>query len=261
MVDAASTTYLLLGQHVTPPLHAARRILSTVHKWWRLVEQPNGAVLRGWTQVHVLLSRREVLVPSQLLDGSCGRPAHRQMGAERVPQDVHAVSHLGTTCRPAHAILYHLLCQGAAITLTKDPTREVPLSLAGRAWQRIIYSAMSASKKALDVSTVSHGFSSYNTSRVGSPRRATCQNELVTKPGFTNYESVRFFGGRAFASCERRWNITSPLDQLRASATRLSLIERYLRSRSRLNRDPRDSSWLGVSRPAGGTAAPGPRVF
>ena len=47
-------------------------------------------------------------------------------------------------------------------------------------------------------------FFSYNTSRVGSPRRATCQNELVTKPGFTNYESVRFFGGRAFASCERR---------------------------------------------------------
>ena len=111
------------------------------------------------------------------------------------------------------------------------------------------------------VSAVFHGFFSYNTSRVGSPRRATCQNELVTKPGFTNYESVRFFGGRAFASCERRWNTTSPLDQLRASATRLSLIERYLRSRSRLNRDPRDSSWLGVSRPAGGTAAPGPRVF
>ena len=99
------------------------------------------------------------------------------------------------------------------------------------------------------------------TSRVGSPRRATCQNELVTKPGFTNYESVRFFGGRAFASCERRWNTTSPLDQLRASATRLSLIERYLRSRSRLNRDPRDSSWLGVSRPAAIGSCPPPWPF
>ena len=111
------------------------------------------------------------------------------------------------------------------------------------------------------VSAVFHGFSSYNTSRVGSPRRATCQNELVTKPGFTNYESVRFFGGRAFASCERRWNTTSPLDQLRASATRLSLIERYLRSRSRLNRDPRDSSWLGVSRPAAIGSCPPPWPF
>ena len=111
-------------------------------------------------------------------------------------------------------------------------------------------------------SAVFHGLFSYNTSRRGVHHGGRhVRTNWSQRPGFTNYESVRFFGGRAFASCERRWNTTSPLDQLRASATRLSLIERYLRSRSRLNRDPRDSSWLGVSRPAAIGSCPPPWPF
>ena len=39
-------------------------------------------------QVHVALSRREILVPGQFLNGPRRRPPHRQVRTEGVPENV-----------------------------------------------------------------------------------------------------------------------------------------------------------------------------
>ena len=55
-----------------------------------LVEQSNGSFNRCRTQMHIPLSGRQISMSRQLLDCPCWSAPHREMGAERVPQDVHA---------------------------------------------------------------------------------------------------------------------------------------------------------------------------
>ena len=55
------------------------------------VEQPNSALDRRWTQVHVPLRRRQVLVPRQLLNRTSRRSPHREMRAERATEHVRPV--------------------------------------------------------------------------------------------------------------------------------------------------------------------------
>ena len=52
------------------------------------LQQPNRRVECGRAQVHVALRRAQVLVSGQFLDGPRRRSTHRQVRAERVPQDV-----------------------------------------------------------------------------------------------------------------------------------------------------------------------------
>jgi len=42
--------------------------------------------------VHVPLRRPEILMTREFLNRSCQRATHRQMRAERVPEDVHALA-------------------------------------------------------------------------------------------------------------------------------------------------------------------------
>ena len=55
------------------------------------IKQPDRVFRCCGTQVHLALRGREIRVPGELLDGTRGRPLHRQMRAERVPQDLHAL--------------------------------------------------------------------------------------------------------------------------------------------------------------------------
>lgn len=52
-----------------------------------LLQQPDRAVERGRAKVHIALRHRQVHVPGELLDCSCGRSTHRQMRAERVTEE------------------------------------------------------------------------------------------------------------------------------------------------------------------------------
>jgi len=56
-----------------------------------LIEQPNRAVERGGTRVHVPLRRGQVLMPGQLLDRPRRRATHRQVRTERVTDHVRPV--------------------------------------------------------------------------------------------------------------------------------------------------------------------------
>ena len=58
------------------------------------IQQPDRRIQRRRAQVHVALRCCQVLVTRQLLDGPCRRPAHREVGTEGVPQDVHPRLHL-----------------------------------------------------------------------------------------------------------------------------------------------------------------------
>ena len=70
----------------------------------RLIEQSDRTVERRWTEVHVALRHPEFPMSGKLLDGPRRRAPHRQMRAERVTQDVHAVRRQPRpTGRPKHA--------------------------------------------------------------------------------------------------------------------------------------------------------------
>jgi hypothetical protein len=72
--------------------------------------------------VHVDLGRRQILVPGQLLDSLRRRPAHREVGAERVPQQMHAgVRQPGLPRGPLDQPLDDFLRQRLAIVLADDP--------------------------------------------------------------------------------------------------------------------------------------------
>ena len=62
--------------------------------------QPDGRPERSGADVHAPLRRREVLMPRQFLNGPRGRSAHRQVRAERVPEDVHPRPRMCPPCRP-----------------------------------------------------------------------------------------------------------------------------------------------------------------
>src|SRR5262249_21983762 len=55
------------------------------------VQQPDCALNRRGTQVHVPLRGAKVLMSGELLNRSCRRTTHRQVRTERVPQAMHAV--------------------------------------------------------------------------------------------------------------------------------------------------------------------------
>ena len=57
----------------------------------------------------------------QLLDGPSGCPSHRQMGTERVSEDMHAALKLRPTRCPRHSILNHLLCEGSTVPFDQHP--------------------------------------------------------------------------------------------------------------------------------------------
>jgi hypothetical protein len=52
--------------------------------------------------VHVAVRRREIRVAGQFLNGPRGRPLHRQVRTERVPQDVHALFDPRDALSPTH---------------------------------------------------------------------------------------------------------------------------------------------------------------
>ncbi len=54
------------------------------------IEESDCVFQRRRAQVHVHLGRRQILVAGQLLDRLRRRPTHRQVRAERVPQQVDA---------------------------------------------------------------------------------------------------------------------------------------------------------------------------
>ncbi len=67
---AASTTYLLLGQHVSDRALPRLQHISNMGDGCGVIQQPNRPLNRRRAQVHVALRRGEVLVPRQVLDGS-----------------------------------------------------------------------------------------------------------------------------------------------------------------------------------------------
>jgi len=88
---------------------------STRQPQSRFIKQPNRTLDGGGTQVHVPLSRREILMASQFLNRPRRRSPHRQMRAERVTQDVHPQPfHACPPLSPPHAILNHFLSQAIA---------------------------------------------------------------------------------------------------------------------------------------------------
>jgi hypothetical protein len=67
-----------------PRLHdfsKKRAVLATI-------QEPNRPLTHRWRKVHVSVRRREVGVPRKLLDGLRRSSPHRQMRAERMPEDV-----------------------------------------------------------------------------------------------------------------------------------------------------------------------------
>jgi hypothetical protein len=71
----------------------------------RLIQQPNCAIERRWTQVHVALRHAQFPVSSELLNRSRRCAAHRQVRTERVPQNVHAIlRQLHSTRRAQQAV-------------------------------------------------------------------------------------------------------------------------------------------------------------
>ena len=83
--------------------------------------------------MHIPLRRGQVLVPRQLLDRPYGCSSHGQMWAERVFQGVHALMvELGSTCRPSHPILDHLLREGSTVRFHQHPRpTQVPMPSQG----------------------------------------------------------------------------------------------------------------------------------
>jgi len=66
----------------------SRRLQNTSTNFGARLEQPNCCVEGCRTQVNVALRRGQVLMSGEFLDSPRRRPAHRQMRAERVAQDV-----------------------------------------------------------------------------------------------------------------------------------------------------------------------------
>jgi hypothetical protein len=70
--------------------------------------------------VHVPLRHPQLAVTGEFLDRFDGRSPHREVRAERVPQDVYAV--LGDTCAPLgleDSVLDHLPCERLSAVLAQ----------------------------------------------------------------------------------------------------------------------------------------------
>ncbi len=86
--------------------------LSTVYAVSISIEESDCVFQRRWTQVHIHLGRHQIPVSCQFLDRLRRRPAHRQMRAEGVPQQVD--TGLGEPCLSCSSVnesLDHLLRQ------------------------------------------------------------------------------------------------------------------------------------------------------
>src|SRR5882757_8357763 len=80
--------------------------VSPTHRKGRRIQQPNGVLDGGRTDVHVSLSSGQVPVAGQLLDHPRSRATHRQVRAERVTEDVDTdVAKIGTTSCPRNEAL------------------------------------------------------------------------------------------------------------------------------------------------------------
>ncbi len=79
--------------------------------------------------MHIPLSRHQILVASQLLNGRRRRAAHRQMRTEGVPQHVDTlVLEARSPGRPTNQTLHNFLRQGPAVPLAEHPlTAEMPM--------------------------------------------------------------------------------------------------------------------------------------
>ena len=87
-IPSSGTTYVFLRIRLL--IFAIARCQNISTKIFAIgpIEQPNRALDRRGTEMHVALRRREILVARELLNGSCSRATHRQMRAERVAKDV-----------------------------------------------------------------------------------------------------------------------------------------------------------------------------
>ena len=83
--------------------------------------------------MHVALGHAEFAVPSEFLDGSRWRPAHRQMRAERVPQHVNTFSELRPFSRSFNAIL-HLLPREGPTVLPAHDERTSQVAMVLKSW-------------------------------------------------------------------------------------------------------------------------------
>jgi hypothetical protein len=77
--------YLVLPQGVPGFGRSCCHHVATSRGDSRGIEQPNSAVDGRWTQVHVPLRRRQVLVPREVLNRPGGSSPHREMRTERMP--------------------------------------------------------------------------------------------------------------------------------------------------------------------------------
>ena len=58
----------------------------------------------------------------ELLNGSCGCTAHRQVRTERVPQDMHTLRHLRATGDPSHVGLDHPVGEVSPVRSHEHPS-------------------------------------------------------------------------------------------------------------------------------------------
>jgi transposase-like protein len=90
------------------------------------VQQSDRVFRCGRIQVHVAVRRRWVRVAGQLLDGSRGRPFHRQVRTERVPQDVHALVDTGDALSAADGLDHPIARDRQAVRCVISNWRDLP---------------------------------------------------------------------------------------------------------------------------------------
>ena len=121
----------MLADSVDPVANMLPRL---VVEYWS-IQEPDRAVDRCGTQVHVPLRRRQILMPGKFLNRPRRGASHGEMRTERVPEHMDAVARdPRVSSHTLHPVLHRLASERAAVLLAEHPwAAQVPIRSKGGA--------------------------------------------------------------------------------------------------------------------------------